>query len=131
VFLLPDTTELTNPKTVRAAAGAIFRIPIYEDIPVDAIVAWAKRESIAVVVADAHRGQPSLALSTGKWALVVGGETIPLDTTWEKAATHWISLPLKREIESLNAAIAGAIIMDRLCQTPVVAERPRGRQHRS
>lgn len=131
VFLLPDTAELTNPKTVRAAAGAIFRIPIFEDIPVDTIVSWAKRESIAVVVADAHRGQPSLALSSGKWALVIGGETIPLDKTWEKAAMHWISLPLKREIESLNAAIAGAIIMDRLCQTPVVAESSKRRQHRA
>lgn len=130
VFLLPETAELTNPKTVRAAAGALFNIPVYEDVSTDVIMSWAKREAIAVIVADAHRGQASLPLTSAKWALVVGGETIPLDKTWEDAASHWISLPLQRGVESLNVAIAGAIVMDRLCRTPVM-ERPHGRQHRS
>lgn len=130
VFLLPDTAELTNPKTVRAAAGALFHIPVYEEVAPEIVMGWAKRESIAVIVADAHRGQPSVSLTSGKWALVVGGETIPLDRTWENTASHWISLPLQRGVESLNAAIAGAIIMDRLCHTPVT-EKPRPRQHRS
>jgi RNA methyltransferase, TrmH family len=130
IFLLPDTAELTNPKTVRAAAGALFHVPVYEDVAAETIMSWAKRESIAVIVADAHKGQPSVLLTSGRWALIVGGETIPLDQTWESAASHWISLPLQRGVESLNAAIAGAIIMDRLCHTPV-AEKPKGRQHRS
>lgn len=116
VFLLPETAELTNPKTLRAAAGAFLHIPVYEDAAIESIKAWARRAEVPIIVADAHRGDPSLPKVSRRWALVVGGETIPLDKVWEKAASHWIAMPLQRGVESLNAAIAGAIIMDRLCR---------------
>ncbi len=117
VFLLPDTAELTNPKTVRAAAGALFHVPVFEDVPPDMLKSWAKRAEITLIVADAHRGESNPLTVSKRWALVVGGETIPLSKVWESAGTQWITLPLHRGVESLNAAVAGAIIMDRLCRS--------------
>ena len=130
VFLLPETAELSNPKTVRAAAGAFFHIPVYEDVAPQRIISWARQASITIFVADAHRGESVALVAPKHWALVVGGETIQLDKAWESSASRWISLPLHRGVESLNAAVAGAIIMDRLCHA---SERPpsRGRQQRS
>lgn len=116
VVLLPETAELTNPKTVRAAAGALFHIPVYEEVPASAVVAWAKQINAPLIVADAHRGGTTMPPVSRRWALVIGGETIALDREWEHVTSHWITLPLARNVESLNAAIAGAIVMDRLCQ---------------
>jgi TrmH family RNA methyltransferase len=130
VILLPDTAELTNPKTVRAAAGAIFHIPVFEDVPAATVASWSHRAGASVVVADAHRGEPAIPPVGGKWALVVGGETLPLDKTWDRAASHWVSLLLERNVESLNAGIAGAVIMDRLCRQSTGAK-PSRRQERS
>jgi TrmH family RNA methyltransferase len=117
VALLPETAELTNPKTVRAAAGALFHIPVYEDVPAETLKSWIKQSGLKLIVADAHRGNPALPAAVRRWALVVGGETIPLSQAWETQGTLWVSLPLKRGVESLNAAVAGAIIMDRLCRS--------------
>lgn len=129
VFLLPDTAELTNPKTVRAAAGALFHIPVYEDVTPETVKAWSKRADVSLVVADAHRGESALPTAPKRWALVIGGETIPLNKSWETTTTSWVNLPLQRGVESLNAAVAGAIIMDRLCRTES-SPPARGRQHR-
>lgn len=130
VVLLPETAELTNPKTVRAAAGALFHIPVYEEVPASTVATWSRRANIPVVVADAHRGDPAIPFVGGRWALVIGGETLPLDKAWDQAATQWVSLPLERNVESLNAGIAGAVIMDRLCRQPTGAKPPR-RQDRT
>jgi len=128
VFLLPETAELSNPKTLRAAAGAFFHIPVYEDVAPQAIMSWARHANISMLVADAHRGEPIVSAAPKHWALVVGGETIQLDKAWESSVSRWISLPLHRGVESLNAAVAGAIIMDRLCrgsEPPPTRERQR------
>lgn len=130
VILLPETAELTNPKTVRAAAGAIFHIPVFDDVSASAVATWSQRTNIPVVVADAHRGDPTIPFVGGRWALVIGGETLPLDKTWDRAATQWVSLPLERNVESLNAGIAGAVIMDRLCRQSTGPKPPR-RQERT
>ena len=117
VFLLPDTAELTNPKTVRAAAGALFHIPVFEDVSPDVLKSWTNGAEMTLIVADAHRGESTPPKLSKRWALVIGGETIPLSKAWESTSTQWITLPLHRGVESLNAAVAGAIIMDRLCRT--------------
>ncbi len=113
VFLTPGTAELSNPKTIRAAAGAAFQIPVFEHAAPASLLDWSRRAKQTIVVADAHRGK-SAPRQYSSWMLVIGGETLPLDSAWDKAETQWISLPLKRGVESLNAAVAGAIIMDRL-----------------
>lgn len=130
VILLPETAELTNPKTVRAAAGAIFHIPVFDEVAASAVATWSQRANIPVIVADAHRGDPAIPFVGVRWALVIGGETLPLDKTWDRAATQWVSLPLARNVESLNAGIAGAVIMDRLCRQPTGPKPPR-RQERT
>lgn len=131
VILLPETAELTNPKTVRAAAGALFHIPVYDEVAASIVATWAQRANVPVIVADAHRGNPAIPPVGGRWALVIGGETLPLDRAWDKSASHWLSLPLERGIESLNAGIAGAVIMDRLCRVSPAPRVSHRRQERT
>ncbi|MBI3872467.1 MAG: RNA methyltransferase [candidate division Zixibacteria bacterium] len=117
VILTQGTVEVTNPKVVRGSAGAVFRIRIYSHVATAAAVAWCRERGIAIFVADAHQGELPAASTPGPlWALVIGGETIPLDPAWQTADARRLRLPLVAGVESLNAAIAGAILMDRLCR---------------
>jgi len=117
VILCAGTVELANPKTLRSAAGAFFHIPVFEEIKPAVVGAWCTKNGVKLLVADAHRGEALSVVGVAeRWALVVGAETIPLDPYWESVPVSWIRLPLQRHVESLNAAVAGAIIMDRLCR---------------
>jgi TrmH family RNA methyltransferase len=128
VIITSGSVELTNPKTVRAAAGALFRIPIHGDIPAAQAAAWCEEHRLSILVADAHRGSTLGARHLWpRWALVVGGETIPHDPIWTSVAAGRVHIPLRHGVESLNAALAGAILIDRLCRTDPP---PKSRQRR-
>ncbi len=118
----PNSVELSNPKTIRSTAGAVFRIPVFSDVPVEAFIAWCSEHSYILFGADRSRGTaaiPDSAQSAKGWGLVIGGETSGLDPAWTTGNTHWLRIPMKRGVESFNAAIAGGILMDRLCsQSP-------------
>jgi TrmH family RNA methyltransferase len=115
IIITPDSVELTNPKTVRATAGALFRLPIHENVPATEAAAWCQERQLPILIADAHRGHPPDTKRTmPRWALVLGGETIPHNPIWSTLATARVHLPLRHGVESLNVAVAGAILIDRL-----------------
>ncbi len=111
----PNSVEMTNPKTIRATAGTIFHIPVFCGIAVTEFVAWCRDHRHTVLIADVRNGRPldEVAL-TKPWTLVIGSETGQVDRAWETASPRRIFLPMQRGVESFNAAVAGAIIMDRL-----------------
>ena len=118
VILHPQAAELTNPKTIRATAGAVFRIPVYENVTPEHAALWLRRDRLTVLIADAHVGdEPESKTKLRRWALVIGGETHPLDPEWERFAARRVRVPLRAGVESLNAAIAGAILIDRLSRS--------------
>ena len=120
VLVGSNAVELTNPKTIRASAGAIFRIPVIADVPIEPFIAWCEAHRYIVYAADLTRGRaaiPQPPAGSGGWALVIGGETSGLDAAWSKGKVQWLRIPMQRGVESFNAAVAGAILMDRLCQS--------------
>ena len=110
VVFSPESVDPWNPKTVRASAGALFRVPLAEAGP--------QGERVG---ADPHRGVPyDQANLTGPLTLVVGNEAHGLDQT--AAVDRWVSIPMAESVESLNVASAAAI----LCFE--VARQRRGKQ---
>lgn len=98
VVFSPNSVDPWNPKTVRASAGALFRIPL--------TVAGAVGERIG---ADPHQGEPcDQADLTGPLTLVVGNEAHGLDPA--AVIDRWVSIPMAAEVESLNVASAAAIL---------------------
>ncbi len=101
VVFSPESVDPWNPKTVRASAGALFRVPLAETGP--------KGERVG---ADPHRGDPyDQADLTGPLTLVVGNEAHGLDQLDQSAAIdRWVSIPMAESVESLNVAAAAAIL---------------------
>jgi RNA methyltransferase, TrmH family len=109
VLLPPETVDAYNPKVVRGAMGAHFRLPIVE-------AAWAEivdrvtGMNIYLAAADGELGY-TVADWTRPSALIVGSEASGASRNAAQLPTKRLSIPLSREVESLNAAVAASIIL--------------------
>jgi len=113
VACLPGTADAWNPKTIRSASGSSFRLPVFE-ITVPALIAWC-REPESGLLASASGGKPvGRDWSSGGVALVLGNEGAGVSEDILDAADSVVGIPLFAGTDSLNVAIAGAILMDRI-----------------
>jgi TrmH family RNA methyltransferase len=109
VILAPGTVDLYNPKVVRGAMGAHFRLPV-ADMEWPAV---AKRVAgRGVWLADA---MGEIAYDRVDWtapsALIVGGEAAGAGEQAAALATGRVCIPMAGGAESLNAAMAATVIL--------------------
>ncbi|HYC31243.1 MAG TPA: RNA methyltransferase [Gemmatimonadales bacterium] len=111
---LKGTAELTSPKVMRGSMGALFRLPAVAT-DAGAFLEWARAGGVELWVAEAD-GEP-LALSASvrarqaPVALVVGNEGAGVGPELAAAAGRRVAIPLAPGAESLNVAIAAAILL--------------------
>jgi len=109
--LLPDgTTDIYAPKVVRAGMGAHFRLPI-RTMSWDEIGGMCKSAALLVYLAEMS-GLPYWESDLRPpLALIVGGEAEGAGEHARKLASKKIGIPMQQGYESLNAAVAGSILM--------------------
>jgi RNA methyltransferase, TrmH family len=111
VFLSSDTVNPWNPKTVRASAGSVFRVPV-ERIELKQAKAWcsARKTKVIAAVARSEKATSSVAVDlSGSCAVIVGNEGAGLSREAIALADELVHIPCMTE--SLNAAVAGAVLM--------------------
>ena len=110
VFLHGDTVEVFNPKTVRASMGALPFIHCWETgEEVFKILAEAGYDLILAVI---HGGENLHEMKFClKNVLVIGNEAHGVSDAVQKRAARRLSIPMSGNVESLNAAVAGALCM--------------------
>ena len=109
VFLTPGTVDAYNPKTVRSAMGAHFRLPLVADTNEGIL---ERLEGLPLWLAEPRGGLPYDQLDATKpVALVIGQEAHGASAFWRSRAAGAVSIPMQEESESLNAAIAAAVIL--------------------
>lgn len=110
VLLPPETTDAFAPKVLRAGMGAHFRVPIRE-MGWDEIHDVCKLAGLQVLVADME-GKSCWEMDLKQsLALIVGGEAEGASEQARKLATQKISIPMAGNVESLNAGVAGSVLM--------------------
>lgn len=114
VVALKGTADLTNPKVIRGAMGATFRLPSVPAAP-EELVAWARLQRAHIWVA-AVGGEPMdrLPRRTSERPpvlLVVGNEGAGVGPIIDAAADRRIGVDLAPGIESLNVAVAAGILL--------------------
>jgi TrmH family RNA methyltransferase len=110
VFLTAESVDPFNPKAVRAAMGAHFRVPIRAfDADAEALV----RASCPLRALTEAAGQvPVDGLDwTQPAAVIVGSEAAGASPETRDLATVRAAIPLLGGVESLNAAVAGAVVL--------------------
>lgn len=109
VVLCDGCVDLYNPKTVRATAGAIFRVPVVTSVPVDDALATLGSAGRRRLAAIAHDGADYTSIDlTAPTALVVGNEAhgLPADI----AIDGIVTIPMPGATESLNVGVATAVL---------------------
>lgn len=110
VLLPPGTVDPLSPKVLRAAMGAHFYLPILR-------LSWEEigHELIGrtVWLAEAGQGTSYDAVDwSGPVALIVGGEAEGAGVEARAlAAGHHVCIPMASGVESLNAAVATAVLL--------------------
>jgi TrmH family RNA methyltransferase len=109
VILAPKTVDPYNPKVVRGAMGAHFRLPI-------AALGWPEiAEALAdvyVLLADARAERAYYEVDwTQPSALIIGGEAYGANQEARELAVATIAIPMHGGVESLNAAVAASVIL--------------------
>ena len=110
VLLPPETADAFAPKVVRAGMGAHFRLPIHA-MEWDAIEHICRSANLQVCLADMHGLSCWDTNLREPLALIVGGEAEGASERAQRLANASISIPMPGKTESLNAAIAGAVLM--------------------
>lgn len=116
IVALPGTADLTNPKAVRAAMGALFRLPHMHSAD-DAVFDALSGAGIAVWATVMDGESLDTLTVSGPVALIVGNEGAGIRPELLARATKRVTIPIRGEAESLNVAIAAGILMRRLTMT--------------
>jgi TrmH family RNA methyltransferase len=104
VVVTPGTVDETNPKVVRASAGAIFHVPVVAAALCDVAAA-----GLRLIGSSSHRGVPHTAADwQGRIAIVAGNEAAGLDD--EPAIEDWVRIEHRGRAESLNVAMATTVL---------------------
>lgn len=101
-------TDPYGPKALRAAAGALFQLPVARlDDPLEVVKA-----GLDLVCAVARGGQPLFEASLdGRIAIALGNEKRGLSDQLLTAASRLVTIPMAGGCESLNVAVSGALLM--------------------
>lgn len=111
---LPGTVDPWNAKAVRASAGSLFQLPVSQE-GWSEVVAWLRDHEFAIFCADSA-GDPVRRVGhpPNRFALVLGNEPSGLSEEVRREADRLVAVPLPGGMDSLNVAIAGALLLDRL-----------------
>ncbi|MCJ7724057.1 MAG: RNA methyltransferase [Anaerolineales bacterium] len=109
VFLSPETTDAFAPKVVRSGMGAHFRLPVLS-------LSWDEikksTNDLHIFLADMNGEIPCWQADLRKpLALIIGGEAQGVTAQANRLADQTIKIPMPGEVESLNAGVAGSILM--------------------
>lgn len=113
VLSLEGTADPWSPKTVRSSAGMIFRIPVVRAPAADAIGRLASMR-VPILVADARGESVEARRFDHGFALVVGNEGAGVRSEIAAQAAATVAIRMSGPAESLNVAIAGAILLHTL-----------------
>ena len=112
VIAIRGTSDIFSPKAARAAAGSLFRMPVlFKDTAADALaVIKSRHKRIVSTCFDANTDYFHADLKSDI-ALLIGNEGGGLSGELIKAADIKVKIPMRREVDSLNAAVAAGILM--------------------
>lgn len=112
VILTSDTVELYNPKTVRSTMGSLFHVPIYRISDKSEALMTLKALGSPIVVSslDAAVDYREAGLNR-PCTIVIGNEAHGVCDLVQSLADRRIKIPMPGRAESLNAAVAAAILL--------------------
>ena len=110
VLTLPGTVSAWNQKALRASAGSTFRLPVVEITASELEVLKQHGVRLYAALANGDLSANEMSLR-GPSAILVGNEGAGLPPDLIAFADSLVTIPCVGPVESLNAAVAGSILL--------------------
>ncbi len=112
VILSSDCVDLYNPKVIRSTMGSIYRLPVAYAADLPEAVAQMRTAGIRTYAAHL-KGTNAYDEEDyrGGTAFLIGNEGAGLSPKLAAAGDRYIRIPMAGQVESLNAAVAAAVLI--------------------
>jgi TrmH family RNA methyltransferase len=112
LWLSGDSVELDHPKVLRSSTGAWFRLPmaVTTDLKAEVLRCQSQGMQILATLPDANLTYWEVDLRVPT-LIILGNEGAGLSEDLTNLASLQVQIPLSRGVESLNVAIAAALIL--------------------
>jgi len=112
VFLSKGCVDLYNNKVIRATMGSIFHLPIISNLDFNILTDLLKNNDIAIYGAHLKGLKYHYEINLSKGCgILIGNEANGLTDEISKKATSLVKIPILGKAESINASIAGSILI--------------------
>jgi TrmH family RNA methyltransferase len=115
VVLGEGTVSPFNSKVIRASAGSLFRLPVIVAKTaggLESISGKLRQEGVRLIATSSHKGTAlDQARLTGPSAIFIGSEGAGLPRGLMAQVDELIAIPHTAQVESLNAGVAGSIVL--------------------
>ncbi len=111
VIVCDPTTDVFNPNVVRASLGALFAVDVAVTTTEEAIDWLAARHIQSVAATPSGTIEYYEADYRAPCAVCIGSEQLGLSDAFLEAATATVRIGMQGSMDSLNAAIAGAVVL--------------------
>ena len=112
VILSKESVDIYNPKVIHSTMGAVYRVPFLyvEDFP--GLLSDLKKQQVRLLAAHL-KGDKTFenADYCGKVGILIGNEANGLSDEVAELAEEKVLIPMAGQVESLNAAVAAALLM--------------------
>lgn len=110
VITSPGCADIFNPKTVRSSMGSLFRLNCINRVP-DHLIKGLLKPEYTLFVADMNGSDYTSVSYPEKICIAVGNEHHGARELVRSLADTIVTIPGSGAMESLNAAIAGSVLM--------------------
>ena len=112
IWLSSNSVDKYNPKVVRASAGSIFRVPIYETPDTEEYIMNLKTQNWQILGTSPYAESILYSIEFKKpTVLVIGQEGRGISEKIKKLLDVNFKIPMHGNLESLNVAMATGIIL--------------------
>ena len=112
IFLSKGCVDLYNPKVIRSTMGSIFHLPIYVNVDIQELLNECYKNSIVTIASHLGGDKMPYEIDMKKpCAILIGNEANGLSDEVSGRADELVKIPMPGKAESMNAAIAGSILI--------------------
>lgn len=112
VIMTKTTVDIFNPKVIRSTMGSIYRVPFLVAEDLSQTIRELKKNGVRVYAAHLDDSADYDTCDyTVPTAFLIGNEANGLKRETADMADSYIKIPMKGQVESLNAAVASSVLL--------------------
>jgi len=112
MIVMKGSGDIFSPKVIRAAAGSLLRLPVFKaENELEALSVLSEAKKVLVGTTPENGFDYDKADWSGGIALIIGNEGNGISETFKAATQRNVRIPMNKEVDSLNAAVAAGILI--------------------